>query len=96
MDAINDDIKLSIIFVLSYDTLFQRIVLRNIRLFFFIIVIQADRGCAAVAFFWGGGRGRLGKKGCYAPRATNFREERNPPQADSIVRFTVVLYFHTG
>jgi hypothetical protein len=33
----------------------------------------------------GGGRGRLGKKGCYAPRATDFREERNPPQADSIV-----------
>ncbi len=32
-----------------------------------------------------GGRGPFGKKGCYAPRATDFREERNPPQADSIV-----------
>jgi hypothetical protein len=32
-----------------------------------------------------GGRGPLVKKGCYAPRATDFREERNPPQADSIV-----------
>jgi hypothetical protein len=38
-----------------------------------------------VHFFVGGGRGRWGKKGCNAPRATNFREERNPPQADSIV-----------
>ena len=37
-------------------------------------------------FFVGGGRGRLDKKGCNASRgATNFREERNPPQADSIV-----------
>ncbi len=34
--------------------------------------------------FCGGGRGRLGKKGCNAPRATDFREERNPPQADSV------------
>ena len=35
-------------------------------------------------FLWGG-RARLGKKVCNAPRATDFREERNPPQADSIV-----------
>ena len=28
--------------------------------------------------------GRSGKKGCNAPRATDFREIRNPPQADSI------------
>ena len=48
-------------------------------------ISQADRGCAVVAFFVGGGRGRLGKKGCNAPRATDFREEINPPQADSIV-----------
>ena len=34
--------------------------------------------------FWGG-RVPFGKKGSYAPRATDFREERNPPQADSIV-----------
>ena len=27
----------------------------------------------------------MGKKVCNAPRATDFREERNPPQADSIV-----------
>ena len=36
-------------------------------------------------FFVGGGRGHLGKKGCNTPRATDFREERNPPQANSIV-----------
>ena len=48
-------------------------------------VKQADRGCAAGAFFCWGGRGRLGKKVCNALRATDFREERNPLQADSIV-----------
>jgi len=37
------------------------------------------------AFFFGGGGGRLGKKGCNDLQATDFREERNPPQADSIV-----------
>jgi hypothetical protein len=51
----------------------------------FIVTRQADRGCAAGAFFCGGRRGRLDKKGCNASRgATDFREERNPPQADSI------------
>ena len=45
-----------------------------------IILLQADRGCAAVASFWGG-KGAFWQKGCYAPRATDFREERNPPQA---------------
>ncbi len=49
-----------------------------------IQLLQADRGCAAGAIFWGaGGVGVL--DGCYAPRATDFREERSPPQADSIV-----------
>jgi hypothetical protein len=43
-------------------------------------------GAAPGAFFCWGGRGHLGKKVCNAPRATDFREERNPPQADSIVR----------
>ena len=53
--------------------------------FIFFKLKQADRGCAAGAFFCWGGRGRLGKKVCNAPRATDFREERNPQQADSIV-----------
>ena len=35
--------------------------------------------------FLGGRKGAFWKKGCYAPRATDFREERNPPQAYSIV-----------
>jgi len=47
-------------------------------------MVQAGRGCAAGAFFFLGG-GHLGKKGCNAPRAMDFREERNPLQADSIV-----------
>ena len=45
------------------------------RALYSIIIItplQADRGCAVEAFFCGGGRGRLGKKGCNAPRATDF------------------------
>ena len=51
---------------------------------FALFWLQADRGCAAVEFFFGG-RGWLGIKGCNAPRATDFREETNPPQADSEV-----------
>jgi hypothetical protein len=54
----------------------------KIILYYFIFVLQADRGCAVGAIFWGaGGVG----EGCYALRATDFREERNPPQADIIV-----------
>ncbi len=39
------------------------------------------------AIFWGaGGLGVLIRVlGSYAPRATDFREKRNPPQADIIV-----------
>ena len=29
----------------------------------FIVLLQADRGCAAVAFFWGGEGGVWAKKG---------------------------------
>jgi hypothetical protein len=47
--------------------------------------IQAERGFAAGAVLFDlGGNGAFWKKGCNAPRATNFREKRNPPQADSI------------
>jgi hypothetical protein len=64
-----------------------------------IFYTQADRGCAVVAF-WGGGKGAYGI-GCYAPRATDFREERNPPQAKTIlierklctIR-TILQYYH--
>jgi hypothetical protein len=50
---------------------------------------HVNPSCAMAAqgmktFLWGG-RVRLGKKVCNAPPATDFREERNPPQADSIV-----------
>ena len=36
-------------------------------------------------FLGGGGTGRFGMGVSYAPRATDFREERNSPQADIIV-----------
>ena len=42
-------------------------------------------GAAPRGMFLWGGRVRLGKKVCNAPQAADFREERNPPQADSIV-----------
>ena len=50
-------------------------------------------------FFWGG-KGACGI-GCYAPRAADFQEERNPPQADTIlierklctIR-TILQYYH--
>ena len=48
-------------------------------------MIQADRGCAAVAFFGGVGTGPLKDMVVTLRGATDFREERNPPQADSIV-----------
>ena len=54
--------------------------------FLFIIKYKPIGAAPRGHFYVGGGRGRLGKKGCHAPRATDFREERNPPQADSIVR----------
>jgi len=47
--------------------------------------VQADRGCAVGAIFRGGGTGHFDKGVSYTPRATDFREERNPPQADIIV-----------
>ena len=48
--------------------------------------LQAKRGFAAgaVLFDLGGNGVFWQKKGCNAPRATDFREKRNPPQADSI------------
>ena len=63
----------------------QRKGVESVLLILIILGVQADRGCAAGAFFCWGRRGRLGKKVCNALRATDFREERNPPQADSIV-----------
>ena len=68
-------------------------------LFKSILLIQADRGCALVAFFWGG-KGACGIR-CYATWATDLREERNPSQADTIlierklctVR-TILQYYH--
>jgi hypothetical protein len=49
-------------------------------------IVQADRGFAMVAFFFGGEGGLSSKKGVtLRVGATDFREERNPPQADSIV-----------
>ena len=48
------------------------------------VFVQADRGFAAGAvFFLGGGKGAFWQKRCNAPRATDFREKRNPPQADN-------------
>ncbi len=35
--------------------------------------------------------GRFGKKRCNAPRATDFQEKRNPPQADSTIFNVLVL-----
>jgi hypothetical protein len=40
--------------------------------------------CRRGVLFDLGGNGVFWKKGCNAPRATDFREKRNPPQADSI------------
>jgi hypothetical protein len=34
-------------------------------------------------FVFGGGKGAFWQKRCNAPRATDFREKRNPPQADN-------------
>jgi len=48
-----------------------------------VVIRQANRGCATGHFFVGGGC--FGTKGFNIPQATDFREERNPPQADSIV-----------
>ncbi len=46
---------------------------------------QAERGFATGAVLFDlGGNGAFWKKGCNAPRATDFREKRNRPQADSI------------
>jgi hypothetical protein len=56
---------------------------------------QADRGFAAGAIFLGGGeRGRFGKKKGFSfySSTTDFREKRNPLQADSIVRYIVVVF----
>ena len=51
-----------------------------------IILLQAMRGFAAgaVLFDLGGNGAFWQKTGCNAPRATDFQEKRNPPQADSI------------
>ena len=51
----------------------------------FCCILDKPIGAAPRGIFLWGGRVRLGKKVCNAPRATDFREERNPPQADSIV-----------
>ncbi len=47
-----------------------------------------SRGLPLRQFFLGGGKGAFWrKKGRNAPWATDFREKRNPSQADSIVKY---------
>ncbi len=41
--------------------------------------------------FWGGKGVCLGIKGCNAPQATDFREKRNPPQADIILHSVLLI-----
>ena len=59
-----------------------------------VLYLQADRGFASGAFFWGG-KGAFWKKRCNnAPRATDIREKRNPPQADSMyIHSYLFIYF---
>jgi hypothetical protein len=57
-------------------------------------LLQADRGFASGADFFLGGKGAFCKKRCNAPRATDFREKRNPPQADSMyIHSYLFIYF---
>ena len=42
-------------------------------------------------FFLGGKGVCLGIKGCNAPQATDFREKRNPPQADIILHSVLLI-----
>jgi len=70
---------------------------------FYLFLFYKPIGAAPRWHLFLGGRGPLVKKGCYAPRATDFREERNPPQAYSIVSInreyvvyhTILQYYHT-
>jgi hypothetical protein len=56
--------------------------------FLFILFYKPIGAAPRWHLFWWG-RGPLVKKGCYAQRATDFREERNPPQAYSIVNVLI-------
>jgi hypothetical protein len=78
------DLKPLIISIIPIYSLSETI---NLLFFLFLIFLTCYKpiGAAPRGMFLWGGRVSLGNKVCNAPRATDFREERNPPQADNIV-----------